>query len=206
MVWQREKCRRPAQGLLVVDDLEPDPERLGHLVAESQVGEGGRLQTVDHRRVTPVVVSKRQVDGPARAGRLRHGPVDPGVLGRKAEGLRRPAVERDMRQRRIKQSFLQGWVVHVSLRPFLSAMWTTYVGFAIGPPPAVNATRTRKVVTPTMQVSVRDNNVDQALRALKKKLQREGVFREMKLRQHFAENAFALQLFLQGTKRLIDIV
>ncbi len=36
-----------------------------------------------------------------------------------------------------------------------------------------------------MQVSVRDNNVDQALRALKKKLQREGVFREMKLRQQF---------------------
>ena len=36
-----------------------------------------------------------------------------------------------------------------------------------------------------MQVSVRDNNVDQALRALKKNLQREGVFREMKLKQHF---------------------
>ncbi len=36
-----------------------------------------------------------------------------------------------------------------------------------------------------MQVTVRDNNVDQALRALKKKLQREGVFREMKLRRHF---------------------
>jgi len=36
-----------------------------------------------------------------------------------------------------------------------------------------------------MQVSVRDNNVDQALRALKKKLQREGVFREIKLRQHY---------------------
>ena len=35
------------------------------------------------------------------------------------------------------------------------------------------------------KVSVRDNNVDQALRALKKKLQREGVFREMKLKQHF---------------------
>src|SRR6056297_256190 len=67
MVWQREKCRRPAQGLLVVDDLEPDPERLGHLVAESQVGEGGRLQTVDHRRVTPVVVSKRR-DRPGRGG------------------------------------------------------------------------------------------------------------------------------------------
>ena len=36
-----------------------------------------------------------------------------------------------------------------------------------------------------VQVLVRDNNVDQALRALKKKLQREGVFREMKLKQHF---------------------
>ena len=36
-----------------------------------------------------------------------------------------------------------------------------------------------------MQVNVRDNNVDQALRVLKKKLQREGVFREMKLRQHY---------------------
>jgi len=36
-----------------------------------------------------------------------------------------------------------------------------------------------------MQISVRDNNVDQALRALKKKLQREGVFREMKLKEHF---------------------
>jgi small subunit ribosomal protein S21 len=36
-----------------------------------------------------------------------------------------------------------------------------------------------------VQVMVRDNNVDQALRALKKKLQREGVFREMKLRQAY---------------------
>lgn len=36
-----------------------------------------------------------------------------------------------------------------------------------------------------MQVSVRDNNVDQALRALKKKMQREGVFREMKLRRSY---------------------
>ena len=34
-------------------------------------------------------------------------------------------------------------------------------------------------------VQVRDNNVDQALKALKKKMQREGIFREMKLRGHF---------------------
>ncbi len=36
-----------------------------------------------------------------------------------------------------------------------------------------------------MQVFVRDNNVDQAMRMLKKKMQREGVFREMKLRAHY---------------------
>ncbi|MEJ8475181.1 MAG: 30S ribosomal protein S21 [Parasphingorhabdus sp.] len=36
-----------------------------------------------------------------------------------------------------------------------------------------------------MQVLVRDNNVDQALRVLKKKLQREGVFREMKTRRAY---------------------
>ena len=34
-------------------------------------------------------------------------------------------------------------------------------------------------------VTVRDNNVDQALRVLKKKLQREGVFREMKNRRSY---------------------
>jgi small subunit ribosomal protein S21 len=33
---------------------------------------------------------------------------------------------------------------------------------------------------PLVQIFVRDNNVDQALKALKKKMQREGSFREMK--------------------------
>ena len=36
-----------------------------------------------------------------------------------------------------------------------------------------------------VQVIVRDNNVDQALKALKKKMQREGIFREMKLRKAY---------------------
>ena len=36
-----------------------------------------------------------------------------------------------------------------------------------------------------MFVFVRDNNVDQALRTLKKKMQREGIFREIKLRRHY---------------------
>ncbi|MBO0755631.1 MAG: 30S ribosomal protein S21 [Bradyrhizobiaceae bacterium] len=36
-----------------------------------------------------------------------------------------------------------------------------------------------------MQVFVRDNNIDQALKALKRKMQREGTFREMKLRRFY---------------------
>jgi len=36
-----------------------------------------------------------------------------------------------------------------------------------------------------LQVLVRDNNVDQAMRVLKKKLQREGVFREIKRHRHY---------------------
>lgn len=40
-----------------------------------------------------------------------------------------------------------------------------------------------------MEVTVRDNNVDQALRVLKKKMQREGIYREMKLRRHFEKKS-----------------
>ena len=36
-----------------------------------------------------------------------------------------------------------------------------------------------------MEVQVRDNNIEQAMRALKKKMQREGVYREMKMRRNF---------------------
>jgi small subunit ribosomal protein S21 len=48
----------------------------------------------------------------------------------------------------------------------------------------VGAQRPFNIGTP-VQVLVRDNNVDQALKALKKKMQREGIFREMKLRGHY---------------------
>jgi small subunit ribosomal protein S21 len=40
-----------------------------------------------------------------------------------------------------------------------------------------------------VQVNVRDNNIEQALRVLKKKMQREGLFREMKERRHFEKNS-----------------
>ena len=37
----------------------------------------------------------------------------------------------------------------------------------------------------TIEVTVKDNNIDQALRNLKKRMQREGLYREMKLRRHY---------------------
>jgi small subunit ribosomal protein S21 len=49
---------------------------------------------------------------------------------------------------------------------------------------AVPSNRTPETGLP-VQVLVRDNNVDQALRALKKKMQREGSFREMKRHVHY---------------------
>lgn len=41
------------------------------------------------------------------------------------------------------------------------------------------------VETDALQVVVRDNNVDKALKALKKKMQREGLYREMKKRRAY---------------------
>ena len=46
-------------------------------------------------------------------------------------------------------------------------------------------TRGSNTIGKHLQVFVRDNNVDQALRVLKKKMQREGVFREMKRRKAY---------------------
>ncbi|WP_127091594.1 30S ribosomal protein S21 [Aquabacter cavernae] len=36
-----------------------------------------------------------------------------------------------------------------------------------------------------MQILVRDNNIEQALKVLKKRMQREGIFREMKQRKAY---------------------
>ena len=51
-----------------------------------------------------------------------------------------------------------------------------------------------------MQVLVRDNNVDQALKALKKKMQREGIFREMKLRSNLFTPATNMQSVRKNLK------
>ena len=52
--------------------------------------------------------------------------------------------------------------------------WLTYA----------NCTDTKEDIL-TIEVTVKDNNIEQALRSLKKRMQREGLFREMKLRKHY---------------------
>jgi small subunit ribosomal protein S21 len=52
-------------------------------------------------------------------------------------------------------------------------------------PRLCNATQPTNPEVTRLLVQVRDNNVDQALKALKKKMQREGIFREMKLRNYY---------------------
>jgi len=50
---------------------------------------------------------------------------------------------------------------------------------------SVNRAPGAQKVRKNMQVLVRDNNVEQAMRVLKKKMQREGLFREMKARRAY---------------------
>ena len=52
-------------------------------------------------------------------------------------------------------------------------------------PPSLTPRRRLSEGLAIVQIFVRDNNVDQALKALKKKMQREGTFREMKRHVHY---------------------
>jgi small subunit ribosomal protein S21 len=54
-----------------------------------------------------------------------------------------------------------------------------------GPQPSTRTAWPRQQIGFHLQVLVRDNNVDQALRVLKKRMQREGIFREMKQRRAY---------------------
>ena len=44
-----------------------------------------------------------------------------------------------------------------------------------------------------VEVIVRDNNIEKALRVLKKKLQKDGLFRELRLRQHYEKPSLKRQ-------------
>jgi len=54
-----------------------------------------------------------------------------------------------------------------------------------------------------IEVTVRDNNVEKALRVLKKKLQKDGLFRELRLRQHFEKPSLKKQRKLKESLRRI---
>ena len=54
-----------------------------------------------------------------------------------------------------------------------------------------------------IEVLVRDNNVEKALRVLKKKLQKDGLFRELRLRQHYEKPSLKKQRKLKESLRRI---
>jgi small subunit ribosomal protein S21 len=70
-----------------------------------------------------------------------------------------------------------------TLTPFCYRPAPIAAGFGEKPPAAF--TIHPSIGDECVQILVRDNNVDQALKVLKKKMQREGIFREMKLRGHY---------------------
>ena len=54
-----------------------------------------------------------------------------------------------------------------------------------------------------IEVTVRDNNVEKALRVLKKKLQKDGLFRELRLRQFYEKPSLKRQRKLKESLRRI---
>ena len=54
-----------------------------------------------------------------------------------------------------------------------------------------------------IEVLVRDNNVEKALRVLKKKLQKDGLFRELRLRQFYEKPSLKRQRKLKESLRRI---
>ena len=54
-----------------------------------------------------------------------------------------------------------------------------------------------------IEVLVRDNNVEKALRVLKKKLQKDGLFRELRMRQFYEKPSLKKQRKLKESLRRI---
>tara|TARA_Y100001963_G_scaffold45434_1_gene64062 strand:- start:4457 stop:4663 length:207 start_codon:yes stop_codon:yes gene_type:complete len=55
----------------------------------------------------------------------------------------------------------------------------------------------------TIEVIVRNNNVEKAMRALKKKLQKDGLFRELRLRQYYEKPSLKRQRRHKETLRRV---
>ena len=72
-----------------------------------------------------------------------------------------------------------------ALNPKGQTFGRSILGTLAASPPAEARGSGAQGEVPLVQIFVRDNNVDQALKALKKKMQREGSFREMKRHVHY---------------------
>ena len=55
----------------------------------------------------------------------------------------------------------------------------------------------------TISVDVRNNNVEKAIRVLKKKLQKDGLFRELRMRQHYEKPSSKRQRKLKESLRRV---
>lgn len=60
-----------------------------------------------------------------------------------------------------------------------------YSGLPLLPPTKRQTYSLRKVVIFLVEITIRNNDVEQGLRVLKKKLQREGIYKELKRRKHY---------------------
>ncbi len=123
----------------------------------------------DRRRRRPLARTRRRTRRPPSPLRQVRGAPRP------QDGSRQPALPAGVERR----LFLTGFAASGKER---SRRWYRRLrpargGIRYRPPQISRMLR--------LQVLVRDNNVDQALKALKKKMQREGLFREMKLRNYY---------------------
>ena len=94
-------------------------------------------------------------------------------------------VRRAFRPFRLKRDDLDSGGANVYQPAFIRGPCPRKTILFVCPSPFRGARRAAKGEFNLVQIFVRDNNVDQALKALKKKMQREGSFREMKRHVHY---------------------
>ena len=188
---QGQQGSTPAHGFaLLFNQLYSLASTMGYAFSNAHCGEvlqgKLRLQPPVHHPME----RQRHVHSTPRKRQMRKARIHSALGNRRLQRDLAPAIERNLGKGCLNQTLtgLQEVVIfrfHPVLHRvgFLGLMGRlrplTYVYSAL-----LQILHLRKVVK-HVQVLVRDNNVDQALRALKKKMQREGIFREMKLRQAY---------------------
>src|SRR5262245_40945613 len=197
---QRQQRKRPPHRLAFAGmTFEADAHRLLDAIADLEIGDALLFHVLDRALVGALAEMSKHL---ARAA----GEQAVGLARRQLEAARRrgqrgaaPAVEGGLLRDGIGEPVAQGGI-RVVKGAGLGAHWGKYrqPGGAsqgcrpvIPTPPSVCPRNRSRAPSRAwkeaieVQVLVRENNVDQALRVLKKKMQREGIFREMKLRRNY---------------------